>query len=129
MSGKCLAIALSLASLWAGVPSCVLPSRAAEVPARSETNRTFLAGPPSDVLQFVDGSLLHGRLQSMAAGSEVGWENPEAKAPIQFRPTNLAWIRFEKPVAVTSQAKPTCRLRFNNGDDVFGKLTAIEEGK
>src|SRR4051812_4719653 len=123
MSGKSLAILLGLAGVWAGVPWGLGPVRAAEAPASADSNRTALASAPSDVLQFADGSVLHGRLHSMAAGQGVGWENPEAKGPIQFRPTNIAWIRFEKPVAVTAQAKPNCRLRFNNGDEVFGKLT------
>jgi hypothetical protein len=55
----------------------------------------------------------------------VIWDHPDARAPIKFRPANLAWIRFEKPRPIVPEVKPNCRFRFNNGDEVFGDLTGI----
>src|SRR6185369_9022534 len=81
----------------------------------------------SEVLQFIDGSMLHGKLRSMSPTQGIGWEYPAAKELIEFKPANVAWIRFEKPKPVPSQDKPTCRLRFHNGDEVFAKLTSINE--
>lgn len=46
---------------------------------------------------------------------------------IEFRPTNISWIRFEKPRTVQNQTAPTCRFRFSNGDEVFGSLTSLNE--
>jgi hypothetical protein len=61
----------------------------------------------------------------MTAEQGVGWQHPDAKDMIRFRQTNIAWIRFEKPKPIPTQAKPNCRFRFNNGDEIFGNLTAI----
>src|SRR5438034_11460008 len=44
------------------------------------------------VLEFLDGASLHGRLRSMSPERGVGWEHPEAKQLIEFRPANLASI-------------------------------------
>lgn len=81
----------------------------------------------TDLLQFIDGSSLHGKLGTMAPGEGVAWEHPDAKSIIHFRPTNIAWIRFEKPRVVSGQAKPTSRFRFNNGDEIFGTLESIDQ--
>ena len=91
------------------------------------TNSPAPASASADLLQFMDGSFLHGRLRSMSAGRSVGWEYPDVSGSIEFRPTNIAWIRFEKAKTVSAQSQPSCRFRFANGDEVFGSLTAIEE--
>jgi hypothetical protein len=70
-----------------------------------------------DLLQFLDGSTLHGKLRSMLNGNGVRWEHPDARQPIDFKLSNLAWIRFENPKPVAPEIKPTCRFRFNNGDE------------
>ena len=79
-----------------------------------------------DLLQFVDGASIHGRLRQMSSGGAVEWEHPDARVPIEFGPSNIAWIRFEKPRTVNAPGQPGCRFRFNNGDEVFGNLSAIE---
>jgi hypothetical protein len=106
-----------------------LNSKAADGPPGSSTSTNLTASPssPGDLLQFIDGSALHGRLRFMNATQGVGWEHSDAKGVIDFRPTNLAWIRFEKPKQVTTPSKPTCRFRFKNGDEVFGNLTTIDQ--
>lgn len=78
------------------------------------------------LLQFLDGSRLHGRLRSADPASGVSWEHPEAKALIGFAPTNLAWIRFERVAELELRRKPTCRFLFHNGDEVFGNLISLD---
>jgi hypothetical protein len=80
-----------------------------------------------DLLQFLDGSSIHGKLQSMSTDRGIGWQHPDAKDQIEFRPTNLAWVRFEKPVTPTPSNKPTCRFRFKNGDELFGNLRTMSK--
>jgi hypothetical protein len=94
--------------------------------APSSTDTATNLTSSTDLLQFLDGSVLHGHLQSMSASQGVGWQNPEAKGVIDFKPANIAWIRFEKPKPISPPTAPTCRFRFNNGDEVFGKLTSID---
>lgn len=79
-----------------------------------------------DLLQFFDGSLLHGRLRSMNTDIGVRWEHPEARQPIDFKPTNIAWIRFEESEPIISRTRPGCRIRFANGDEVLGNLLSLD---
>jgi hypothetical protein len=103
-------------------------AQAAEwAPPVGATNSPPTVIPANDLLQFIDGSSLHGKLLAMSAGQGVRWAFPDAKEPIAFRPTNIAWIRFEKPKPVSTSSTPTCRFRFYNGDEVFGKLTSIDQ--
>ena len=83
-------------------------------------------GATAGVIEFLDGSVLHGRLRSMNPERGVGWEHPEAKQLIEFRPGNLASILFEGAKPISTELRPTCRFRFHNGDELFGHLTAID---
>ena len=95
-----------------------------EISAGSSVNSSV----PSfrDLLQFLDGSSLHGKLRSMMNGNGVRWEHPDARQPIDFKLSNLAWIRFENPKPVAPEIKPTCRFRFNNGDEILGQLLSLD---
>jgi hypothetical protein len=80
--------------------------------------------PQGDVIEFVDGSMLHGRLQNMDVDHGLAWENPSAKNPIHFQPGHIDFIRFAQ--ADTMKLAPTCHLRFANGDDLFGSITSLD---
>jgi hypothetical protein len=105
-----------------------LPSFAADFSSANGPEPSAPATVPAvgDLLQFADGSSLHGKLRTMGTNQGVAWEHPDVKDAIHFRPTNIAWIRFASPKIVASPENPTCRFRFNNGDEVFGKLSAID---
>jgi hypothetical protein len=121
-------VLLALTMSLGGGQFCGSSAKAADaLESGSSTNSPASAPGATDLLQFIDGSTLHGRLRSMSSGQGVSWEYPDAKGLIQFRPTNIAWIRFEKPKAVATASAPACRFRFNNGDEVFGNLTSFEQ--
>ena len=134
MSGR-----LTRQVLWVLRLAVVGGALASAVHAAEEGNAANLSSPSSantaapraasnnDLLQFLDGSSVHGRLQSATAGARLAWEHPDARGPIQFRPTNIAWIRFEKAKPVAAQSQPGCRFRFNNGDEVFGNVISIDD--
>jgi hypothetical protein len=119
-----IAVGLMAAVLLLGLRSAWAGGELAQEDA--PTNGLSGTATPGDLLQFVDGSSLHGRLISISTNQGVGWQHPDAAQRIDFKPTNIAWVRFEKPVPITAQSKPTCRFRFQNGDEVFGKLTAMD---
>ena len=85
------------------------------------------ATPPEqgDLLQFLDGSVLHGELKRMDAASGLYWENPAAKNPIDLQPGHIDSIRFARAASVT--VAPTALLRFVNGDDLPGSVTALDD--
>ena len=121
-----------LASVACAIPLCAGAAVVRQAPTprqavRASTN--FLVGAPieGDLLQFVDGSALHGKLRSMNVDEGVGWEHPDAKDLVKFKPSNIAWIRFAKPKPVAAGSEPGCRFRFHNGDEVFGNLTAMRD--
>lgn len=112
-------------AIWLALVAGADPLLAAEAP-KAAASRPAVG---SDLLQFTDGSGFHGKLLSIRPSEGIGWERPDANAPLHFRATNVAWIRFEKPKIVTAADKPTCRFRFANGDEVFGDLTSIDENR
>lgn len=133
MSGK-PSKATRLSRLWqvvllmgmAAAAGTLTEGAGAEVPLPGSTLGTPADRSAADLLQFIDGSSLHGRLRSMSVDRGVGWQHPDAPSLISFRPTNIAWIRFEKSVPAPSDDRPSCRFRFNNGDEVFGDLMGLD---
>lgn len=79
-----------------------------------------------DVLQLLDGSTLHGALDGLEPGRAVNWKHPAAKTPLQLKPDNLRQIRFGKAEKPPIAANTTCRLMFDNGDEVFGHLVSMD---
>jgi hypothetical protein len=120
---------VELGTFLALVSCLASPQLARAADASKPTDATPLFPPPGsrDVLQFLDGATLHGRLRAITTNQGVAWEHPDANSLIQFRPTNVGWIRLEKPKPVPVQSRPTCRLRFHNGDEVFGNLAGMNE--
>jgi len=79
------------------------------------------------LLRFMDGSMLHGDLQQVSLQQGVRWGHPDLAKPVDFRPDNLAWIRFEGARPVQRNNDPTVHIRFHNGDEVLGNLIALDE--
>jgi hypothetical protein len=80
---------------------------------------------PGDLLEFVDGSVMHGGLKGMDAASGLRWESPAAKNPIDLQPGHIDSIRFARAAPVT--LAPASHLRFVNGDDLFGSVTSLDD--
>jgi len=80
--------------------------------------------PRSDVVEFVDGSALHGQMTRMDVEHGLTWVNPEARNPINFRPAHLDFIRFAHAQSVS--LSPTCHLWFGNGDDLYGSIASMD---
>jgi hypothetical protein len=83
--------------------------------------------PKGDVVEFVDGSMLHGQLEEMDMAHGLEWESPDVKNPIHFQPGHINLIRFARADAVS--LAPTCHLRFANGDDLFGTISSLDSDK
>lgn len=84
-----------------------------------------LETPTGDLLQFEDGSLMHGELKHMDTASGLLWDDPAAKKPIDLLPTHVDSIHFAHADSVT--LAPTAHLRFANGDDVFGSVISLDD--
>ncbi len=96
----------------------------ANAPIPGKTARPLVAEPRGDVIEFVDGSMLHGQLRQMDVDNGLAWENPHAVKPIHFQPGHIDFIRFAQADAVN--AAPTCHLQFANGDDLFGSIKSLD---
>jgi hypothetical protein len=81
----------------------------------------------ADVLQLLDGSTLHGSLTGLEPGKAVNWKHPAALAPFQLKPDNLRQIRFGNAEKPPPAQNSTCRLMFDNGDEVFGNLVSMDD--
>lgn len=99
---------------------------AGAVAAGGAASTNAVANDGKDILQFLDGALLHGELRSMDTNGGIEWRHGAARKPIRFQPSNLGWIRFESVKPIVAEEKPTCRFQFTNGDEVFGALTSLD---
>jgi len=97
---------------------------AGQIPAAT-ANPEALVPPTGDLLEFVDGSIMHGELKGMDTASGLRWENPAAKMPIDLQPAHIDSIQFAHADSIT--LTPTSRLRFVNGDDLFGSVTSLDD--
>ncbi len=83
----------------------------------------------STVLEFLDGSALHGTLRAIDSKKGLRWEYDGAKQPLEFKPENLAWLRFPRTTPHATNSDATCQFQFANGDEFFGKLLALNESE
>lgn len=83
------------------------------------------ANETTTLLQFLDGSSLHGQLGSIEMPNRVSWSHPAAASVIRFRPTNLASIKFDNNGPPPSNSSATCHFRFANGDEIYGKIASL----
>lgn len=96
-------------------------------PAVSAPRRAAAVTESGDYLQFLDGSSLHGELQSIDPRKGVLWKHPDATRVIEFRPTHLYQVRFERRATIDHRERPPCLLRFTNGDEIWGSLVSLDE--
>lgn len=82
---------------------------------------------PDGLLQFLDGSLLHGRLEAIQTNQGITWNYRAARQALIFLPTNIATIRFEQAEPAASNFQPNSRFHFQNGDEIIGNLIALEK--
>ena len=81
--------------------------------------------PRGDLLEFVDGSALHGSLARMDLEHGLAWAAPAAAGPIHFRPDHIDVLRFTHAESVS--VAPSCHLWFGNGDDLYGSLRSLDD--
>jgi hypothetical protein len=97
----------------------------ASQPPTTPANAEPFEPPTGDLLEFVDGSLMHGELKRMDTASGLRWNNPAAKMPIDLQPAHINSIRFAHADSIS--LAPTSHLRFVNGDDLFGSVSSLDE--
>jgi hypothetical protein len=90
----------------------------------ASANAPGFVPPTGNVLEFMDGSLMHGELKSVDVASGLSWDNPFAQAPIDLKPGHIDLIRFAHAQAV--EVNPTSRLHFANGDDLYGTVSSLD---
>lgn len=108
-------------------PPETVTTREAEpvVAAPAEARR----GPPVvETLEFLNGDKLRGRLSSIEADGTVQWTHPEARAPIQFSPRNLARISLDPGVG---RGRPLNGfvVRLANGNELPGQILTLDQNR
>lgn len=114
--GVCAAAILSSLTVSAAPAPAIPAPNPATAGAESDSG---------DLLQFLDGGILHGELQSMDIERGVRWRHPAARGVIEFSPENLSVIRFDDVQPVLPESPATCRFQFSNGDEVYGNLSSM----
>lgn len=91
-------------------------------PARSPA--PSLPAPTEDLIRFLDGSQLHGKLEAIEPGRKIRWFSSDAGKEVQFSMENLDRIRFAQPKPMSS--KPQCRIKLANEDEISGGIAAMD---
>lgn len=81
------------------------------------------------ILQLIDGSSLHGSLESIHETNGLVWNYAAAKAPLAFSLSNIALVRFEAAEAAPHSFTAACRFHFKNGDELIGNIVEIKDNK
>ncbi len=85
--------------------------------------------PRSGVLQFLDGSNLHGKLREITRTNGLVWEHLAAKEPLGLLLTNISSIRFDRAQPPEHSFKASARFHFKNGDELIGNILEIKDQK
>ena len=78
-------------------------------------------------VRLFDGSALHGTMKSLDPKNGLVWEHENALEPLQFEFPSLGSIRFNPSQRWKGGRQSQCRFRFTNGDEVYGKILAMDE--
>lgn len=97
----------------------------------SEDDKESVGSPsvaPQDVIEFLGGDRLHGKIVGMEPGSGVEWERADVKAPIYFSTANVSSIRLAT-LDRTNQSggSSDTRVRLKDGSDFPAKLVSVED--
>lgn len=77
------------------------------------------------LLEFLDGSVLHGSMASIDPASGLQWGHEASARPLRFKSKQLATIQFNTAATPPPEARPTARFYFRNGDEVLGNLESM----
>ncbi|MFO1500862.1 MAG: hypothetical protein U1G07_21155 [Verrucomicrobiota bacterium] len=120
--GPCPGLCFALIALLLAPVAGLADDRPTEVAASVHPGKL-----PREALLFRNGDLLYGMLESITAEAQVRWRHADVAHVIDFKPENIAEIRFpHRPLAVTNGVH-TCRLELSNGDELEGSLVSLDQ--
>ena len=95
---------------------CLNQGRAAEAPEAPEYDR----------VEWIDGSKLRGKVQSLDGQGHLVLGYPDAKEPLNLRTRSLSSIELAGRPSTNALVQSTARMMFVNGDEVPGRLTGFD---
>jgi hypothetical protein len=125
-NGRCLppfSILLSPSARFIPALCLCLAALAGSFAAPAHAQAAPAAGG-GDLLQFLNGAVLHGTLKEVDAAHGLRWEHPDAATPFDLMPGHVDFVRF--PQAKSLALTPSCHIRFASGDDLFGSLVSLD---
>ena len=87
----------------------------------------FAAETMDQFVRLFDGSALHGKMTSLDPENGLVWEHERALEPLRFGYGSLGSIRFNPTQKWSDGRQAQCRFRFTNGDEIYGKILAMDE--
>jgi hypothetical protein len=122
---------------------CILSLGIASAPAEiviqstvPKTNETGIIVPPpssgevgrADVLEFLNGDVLHGTFLSIDANRGARWQHPAIKQPLEIALSSVGRIKLERPKTTNGPAQ-NCTVRLLNKDEITGTLVLLDGEK
>ena len=97
------------------------------------TNQPGIIVPPpdavevgrSDLLEFLNGDVLHGTFLSIDSNRGARWQHSAIKQPLEINLGSIARIKVERP-KTTNAAAQNCSVQLINEDELAGNLIALD---
>jgi hypothetical protein len=102
-----------------------------------KTNETGIIVPPpgsgevgrSDILEFLNGDILHGTFLSIDGNRGARWQHPAIKQPLEIGLSSIGRIKLERPKTTNSGPVQNCTVRLLNKDEIAGNLVLLDGEK
>jgi hypothetical protein len=121
------------------VVTSVTPRSFAEIVLQAtapKTNDVGIIVPPpgsaeigrADILEFLNGDVLHGTFLSIDGNRGARWQHPAIKQPLEIGLGSVARIKLERPKSTNGPVQ-NCTVRLLNKDEVTGNLVLLDSEK
>jgi hypothetical protein len=81
----------------------------------------------SDLLEFLNGDVLHGTFLSVDPKGGTRWQHAAIKQVVEINPGSISKIRLDRPKSTNATPRQICSVRLTNNDELLGELISLDD--
>jgi hypothetical protein len=81
----------------------------------------------SDLLEFLNGDVLHGTFLSVDAKGGTRWQHTAIKQVVEINLGSISKIRLDRPKSTNATPRQICSVRLTNNDELLGELISLDD--
>ena len=82
--------------------------------------------PPSGVVRFQNGDILHGELVSIDPQKRIRWRNTNVSQIMEFTTGEVSKLKLGQITPARAKTPHNCLVRLANNDELLGTLTSLD---